>query len=84
MGLAKNKWLMTDSFTFWKTPQNLMISISIPVSSFVSRITAEVIDSPSSTRPPGISQPLFGPLRSKISLFSFSTTAAATTVCFGD
>lgn len=83
VALAKNNVLQIDRPTFWKMPQNLMICISIPDSSFVSRIAASRRDSPSSTCPPGISQPRRGPLISKISLLSLNTTVAAETICFG-
>src|SRR5699024_9050766 len=82
IGFAKKRVLQIDFFTFWKTPQNLRTSISIPDSSLVSLIAASFYDSPSSTIPPGIFQPLIGPLISKISFWSLSTIAAAETKCF--
>src|SRR5690606_13356014 len=52
-------------------------------SSKVSRMATSRMDSPSSTWPPGISQPRRGPQIRSSSFRSFTTMAAAETMCFG-
>src|SRR5690606_41232177 len=69
--------------TLWNTPQKRTISMSTPVSSRVSRTAAAASDSPSSTWPPGISQPRRGPRISSTWWASSRTTAAAETMCRG-